>query len=218
MIEMRGRRILLDGRPSLVLSGEVHYFRVARDEWADRLDRVLEVGCTCVASYIPWLFHELPDGSIDLTGRTRPERDLGAFIDLCAERGLDFFARPGPFVMAELKNEGLPYRLYSEHPEIVPVGWDGEPAPTRDGRLPGAGVPGRGRPLVRRGDAGPGVAVGRRRRAGARRPAGQRGRHAGLGHQLARPDRRPAGGLPAVECGALRHAPRARYPMTCALA
>ena len=33
--------------------------------------------------------------------------------------------------MAELKNEGLPYRLYREHPEIVPVGWDGVPAPTR---------------------------------------------------------------------------------------
>ena len=33
--------------------------------------------------------------------------------------------------MAELKNEGLPYRLYAEHPEIVPVGWDGAPAPTR---------------------------------------------------------------------------------------
>ncbi len=34
--------------------------------------------------------------------------------------------------MAELKNEGLPYRLYTEHPEIVPVGWDGRPAPNRD--------------------------------------------------------------------------------------
>ncbi len=32
--------------------------------------------------------------------------------------------------MAELKNEGLPYRLYREHPDIVPTGWDGIPAPT----------------------------------------------------------------------------------------
>ncbi len=32
--------------------------------------------------------------------------------------------------MAELKNEGLPYRLYTEHPEIVPSGWDGRPATT----------------------------------------------------------------------------------------
>lgn len=33
--------------------------------------------------------------------------------------------------MAEMKNEGLPYRLYTEHPEIVPVGWDGQTAPSR---------------------------------------------------------------------------------------
>ena len=32
--------------------------------------------------------------------------------------------------MAELKNEGLPYRVYREHPEIVPTGWDGVPATT----------------------------------------------------------------------------------------
>ena len=33
--------------------------------------------------------------------------------------------------MAELKNEGIPFRVYRDHPEIVPLGWDGEPAPTR---------------------------------------------------------------------------------------
>jgi len=131
MIELRNRRFVVDGRPTMVMAGEVHYFRVPRAEWAQRLDLLVEIGCTCVASYIPWLFHELPDATFDLTGRTRPERDLGAFVDLCAERGLTFFARPGPFVMAELKNEGLPYRLYTEHPEIVPVGWDAVPATTR---------------------------------------------------------------------------------------
>lgn len=131
VIDLRERRILVNGIPTVIVAGEVHYFRVPRDEWAARLDLVVELGCDCVASYIPWLFHELPDGTVDLSGRTRPERDLGAFVDLCAARGLTFLARPGPFVMAELKNEGLPYRLYTEHPEIVPVGWDDTPAPTR---------------------------------------------------------------------------------------
>lgn len=130
MIEVRGRRLHIDGRPAIVMSGEVHYFRVARDGWPQRLDLVRESGCTAVASYIPWLFHELPDGSLDVVGSTRPERDVGAFIDLCAERGLSFIARPGPFVMAELKNEGIPYRIYREHPEIVPTGWDGRPVLT----------------------------------------------------------------------------------------
>src|SRR5690606_14008968 len=132
MIETRRRQLLVDGVPRIVLSGEIHYFRVPRHEWADRLRLAREAGCTAVASYLPWLVHQLPDGTIDVTGKTRPERDIGAFIDLCADHGLWFIARPGPFVMAELKNEGLPFRLYDEHPEIVPLTWDGVPVSTRD--------------------------------------------------------------------------------------
>ncbi|WP_333688428.1 beta-galactosidase [Methylococcus capsulatus] len=130
MIELRDKTILIDGRPRLVLSGEVHYFRLRREDWQDRLDKLKAAGCNTVASYIPWLCHETVEGRIDLDGRSRPELDLGAFIDLCRANGLWFIARPGPFVMAELKNEGLPYWLYEKHPEIVPVGWDGKPATT----------------------------------------------------------------------------------------
>lgn len=130
MVQIARRRILLGGTPVIVMAGEVHYFRLVRTEWQDRLDKLKEIGCTAVASYVPWLWHELPDVTIDVTGDTRPERDLGAFIDLCRDNGLWFIARPGPFIMAELKNEGLPYRLYRDHPEIVGTGWDGRPAPT----------------------------------------------------------------------------------------
>ena len=131
MIETTHRQIRIDGEPCLVMSGEVHYFRVARAEWGQRLDLLVEAGCDTIASYIPWVFHELPDGTIDVTGETRPERDVGVFIDLAAEKGLRFLARPGPFVMAELKNEGIPFRVYQDHPEIVPVGWDGRRAVSR---------------------------------------------------------------------------------------
>jgi beta-galactosidase len=127
---LQGTRILIDGEPRMVLAGEVHYFRVPRHEWADRLRAAEEAGLNAIASYIPWIWHELPDGTVDLTGATRPERDLGAFIDLCAEHGLWFIARPGPFQMAELKNEGIPFRVLREHPELRQLGWDGEPGST----------------------------------------------------------------------------------------
>lgn len=130
MIDIAQRRILIDGEPRLIIAGEIHYFRVPREQWEHRLDQLADIGCNTVASYIPWLWHELPDGTIDLVGSSRAERDLAAFLDLCAARGLWFIARPGPFQMAELKNEGLPHRVYREHPEIVPVGWDGSPSPT----------------------------------------------------------------------------------------
>lgn len=130
MVEVRSRRLVIDGDPVIVMAGEVHYFRMPRAEWGSRIALAKQIGCTAIASYIPWLWHELPDGSIDVTGGTRPERDVAAFVDLCRDAGLWFVARPGPFVMAELKNEGIPYRVYREHPEIVPTGWDGRRAPT----------------------------------------------------------------------------------------
>ncbi len=131
VVELQHKRFLIDGAPSLLISGEIHYFRLQRSEWADRVAKLKAAGGNTVASYIPWLCHELPNGEIDLDGHTRPELDLGAFIELCADHDLYFIARPGPFIMAELKNEGIPYRLYDDHPEIVPVSWDHQRATTR---------------------------------------------------------------------------------------
>ncbi|WP_344176418.1 beta-galactosidase [Kribbella lupini] len=129
-VQLSRRRLVIDGKPSLMLSGEVHYFRLSRADWASRLDALVAAGCDAVATYIPWLVHELPDGSIDLEGRTSPYRDLVGFLEVAASRGLSVIARPGPFVMAELKNEGLPFSVYT--PGVASVGWDGVPAPTRD--------------------------------------------------------------------------------------
>jgi beta-galactosidase len=125
------RRLIIDGQPKLVLAGEIHYFRLSPNTWSDRLQRLQDNGLDTVATYIPWLWHELADGSFDLIGRTHPQRDLVSFLDLCAARGLFVIARPGPFVMAELKNEGIPYRMYRNYPAIKPVTWDGAAVPSR---------------------------------------------------------------------------------------
>ncbi|MBE3559292.1 MAG: beta-galactosidase [Ktedonobacteraceae bacterium] len=131
MIEIKDQQILIDGKARIILSGEIHYFRLKREEWQDRIDKLKVGGCNAVASYVPWLCHEPFAGQVDLEGKTRPELDLGGFIDLCKRNDLYFFVRPGPFIMAEMKNEGLPYWLYTRHPEIVPPTWDGQPVPTR---------------------------------------------------------------------------------------
>ncbi|GCE31230.1 glycoside hydrolase [Dictyobacter alpinus] len=131
MIEIKDKQIVLNDKACIILAGEIHYFRLRREEWQGRIDKLKAAGCNTVASYVPWLCHEPFDGQVDLEGKTRPELDLAAFIDLCQQNELYFIARPGPFIMAEMKNEGLPYWVYSKHPEIVPLGWDSKPAPTR---------------------------------------------------------------------------------------
>ena len=82
MVELRERRIYIDGEPRIVVAGEVHYFRLMVSEWRDRLLKAKALGCNAIATYIPWLFHEEIEGEIDLVGKTRRETDLGKFIDL----------------------------------------------------------------------------------------------------------------------------------------
>ena len=125
MIEIKNKQILIDGKPQIIMCGEIHYYRLKRKDWLDRIIKLKESGCNAVASYIPWLCHENTEGEFDLDGHTRPELDLATFIDMCKENGLYFFLRPGPFIMAEMKNEGVPYWLYEKYPEIIPIGWDG---------------------------------------------------------------------------------------------
>ncbi|MCP3028543.1 beta-galactosidase [Halobacillus sp. A5] len=126
MIEITDKQIVIDGEPQMIMCGEIHYYRLDRSEWQDRINKLKEAGCNAVASYVPWLCHEEFEGRIDLQGKTRPELDLEGFIDLCVENELYFFLRPGPFIMAEMKNEGIPYWVIDKHPEIVPVTWDGK--------------------------------------------------------------------------------------------
>ncbi|MBV9789468.1 MAG: beta-galactosidase [Chloroflexi bacterium] len=131
MVELKDKQLLIDGEPRLIMCGEIHYFRLRRDEWQDRIDKLKAAGCNAVASYVPWLCHEPVAGQFDLDGHTRPELDLAGFIDLCRDNDLLFLVRPGPFIMAEIKNEGVPFWVYEQHPEAMPVSWDGEPVPTR---------------------------------------------------------------------------------------
>jgi beta-galactosidase len=130
-VTLADRRILVDGHPHLLLSGEVHYFRLSPVDWEDRLVRLRAAGADTVATYVPWLWHELADRTYDLEGRTHPQRDVAGFLDLAHRLGLHAVVRPGPFVMAELKNEGIPYRVYDDAPDLLPVTWDGAPVSTR---------------------------------------------------------------------------------------
>lgn len=128
MVTIEKKQIVIDGKPRVIMCGEIHYYRLQFDEWQDRIEKLKAAGCNTVATYVPWICHEPVEGQIDLDGHTRRELDLGAFIDMCRDNGLYFFVRPGPFIMAEMKNEGLPYWIFEKHPQIVPVSWNNSKA------------------------------------------------------------------------------------------
>ena len=128
-IEIKDKKILLDGKAQLIMAGEIHYFRLDKRDWEDRIIKLKNSGCNTVATYIPWTCHEAEEGDFDLTGEKNERLDIGGFIDLCKKHELMCFVRPGPFIMAEMKNEGIPRWVSRKHPELIPVTWDGKKAP-----------------------------------------------------------------------------------------
>ncbi len=117
-------QFLLDGQPVLIQAGEFHYYRTHRDEWRHRLGLLKAAGFNSVASYIPWLWHQLDECQADLDGHSHPMRDLAGFLDLAAEMGLYIIARPGPYIMAETINEGIPPWVFEKVPQVAFVSQD----------------------------------------------------------------------------------------------
>ncbi|HET9173238.1 MAG TPA: beta-galactosidase family protein [Actinospica sp.] len=99
---------LLDGEPTRILSGALHYFRVHPDLWADRIVKAREMGLNTIETYVAWNAHSPRPGEFDTAGGL----DLGRFLDTVAEHGMHAIVRPGPYICAEWDNGGLPAWLF----------------------------------------------------------------------------------------------------------
>jgi beta-galactosidase len=111
--------ILINGKKLMLRAGELHYARVKKDQWADRLRRMREAGLNTLSTYFFWNWHEIKEGEFDFTGRTHSERDVEHFLDLVGESGLMLMSRQGPWACAEWLNGGFPQWLFDAHPEIM---------------------------------------------------------------------------------------------------
>ncbi|MEW5987921.1 MAG: beta-galactosidase [Chloroflexota bacterium] len=114
----------LNDQPQLIQAGEFHYFRTPPDQWSHRLGLLKAAGFNALASYIPWLWHQLEEDVSDFDGHSHPMRNLAGFLDLAAGMGLWIIARPGPYIMAETINEGLPPWVFTTYPQVAFVSQD----------------------------------------------------------------------------------------------
>ncbi|MBE6586930.1 MAG: beta-galactosidase [Ruminococcaceae bacterium] len=97
-------KFYMDQKPYTVMSGAMHYFRIPREYWRDRLLKLLECGLNTVETYTPWNLHEPREGEFDFSGNL----DIEAYIDTAASLGLNVILRPGPYICAEWDMGGLP--------------------------------------------------------------------------------------------------------------
>lgn len=95
---------LLDGKPFQLISGEMHYARVPRAYWRDRLKKAKAMGLNAICTYMFWNAHEPRPGQFDFTDNL----DVAEFCRQAAEEGLWVIIRPGPYTCAEWDLGGLP--------------------------------------------------------------------------------------------------------------
>jgi len=99
----------VDGRRKMLVTADYPYYRDERSHWADRLRKIRDCDIDVVTAYIPWRHHQPERGVLpDFDGRTRENRDVLGFLDLCRDLGLGVIAKPGPFIHAEINYGGLP--------------------------------------------------------------------------------------------------------------
>ena len=114
-ITVANGRFTQKGQPIFLLSGEIHYFRIRREDWSTHLEAARNAGLTTVSTYVPWAWHEPEPGNFDLDGHTLPERDLLGWLRACSDHGLQAIVKPGPFILAEFRGAGLPDWLLKEY-------------------------------------------------------------------------------------------------------
>lgn len=103
MLEIRDN-FYLNGEPFKIISGAFHYFRTVPEYWQDRIEKLVNMGCNTVETYIPWNFHEPEKGNFRFDGM----HDIERFIHLAEKLGLYIIIRPSPYICSEWEFGGLP--------------------------------------------------------------------------------------------------------------
>ena len=103
-------RFTFDGEPAVIISGSIHYPRVPRAYWRDRIQKAKAMGFNCIGTYVFWNAHEKKPGQFDFSGNL----DVAEFVRICQEEGMWVIVRPGPYVCSEWDFGGMPAWLLKE--------------------------------------------------------------------------------------------------------
>ncbi|CAH2283499.1 beta-galactosidase isoform X2 [Pelobates cultripes] len=99
-----------DGMQFRYISGSIHYSRIPRFYWKDRLVKMKMAGLDAIYTYVPWNFHEQKPGVYNFSG----DHDIVSFLQLANEIGLLVILRAGPYICAEWDMGGLPAWLLAK--------------------------------------------------------------------------------------------------------
>jgi beta-galactosidase len=95
------------GKPVVISAGEIHYARVPRELWRERLVKMKRAGFNTVSTYVFWNAQEPAPGVFEMGDNL----DLDAWLTTIEELGLYAIVRPGPYNCAEWLAGGIPQWL-----------------------------------------------------------------------------------------------------------
>lgn len=108
--KIQNDKLYLNGDEFRLIGGALHYFRVPRAYWRDRLEKLLMMGCNTVETIVPWNIHEPSPGVFDFEG----DRDVAAFTRTAGELGIQVLLRPSPYTCGEWEFGGQPWWLLKD--------------------------------------------------------------------------------------------------------
>ena len=103
-LKANGDHFELDAKPFQIISGAIHYERVPRAYWRDRLRKARAMGLNTIETYVFWNVHEPEPGRFDFSG----QYDVAEFLREAQQEGLFVLLRPGPYSCAEWDFGGYP--------------------------------------------------------------------------------------------------------------
>jgi beta-galactosidase len=106
---------LLDNKPFQMICGEMHYSRIPREAWRQRMKMARAMGLNTIGTYVFWNIQEPEKGKFDFSGNN----DIAAFVKTAQEEGLWVVLMPSPYVCAEWEFGGYPYWLQNEKGLVV---------------------------------------------------------------------------------------------------
>jgi len=107
------KAFMLNGDPYVIRAGEIHFPRIPREYWEQRIQMCKAMGMNTICIYMFWNFHEQNPDQFDFSG----QKDVAEFVQLIQKNGMYCIVRPGPYVCAEWDMGGLPWWLLKK-PDI----------------------------------------------------------------------------------------------------
>lgn len=109
-VTVQGAQFMREGKPYQIISGDLHFQRIPRAYWADRLRKAHAMGLNTITTYVFWNLIEPRPGQFDLSGGN----DVAAFVKAAQAEGLNVILRPGPYICGEWDAGGFPAWLFAE--------------------------------------------------------------------------------------------------------